>query len=70
MNPEEHRMITRYHKTDDSGGSGEVRKTPEKQRGAVHDDTCRCKETSKMTPRELLGLMMSDLAFWKKTKKE
>ena len=33
------------------------------------DDACRCKETSHMTPRELLRLMMNDLAFWKKAKK-
>ena len=38
--------------------------------GAGHDDACRCKEASEMTPRELLRLMMSDLAFWKKAKKE
>jgi len=44
-------------------------KTVESHAGADEDGTCRCKETSKMTPRELLGLMMSDLAFWKKDKK-
>ncbi|HTG00094.1 MAG TPA: hypothetical protein VK654_05860 [Nitrospirota bacterium] len=38
--------------------------------GTVPDDACRCKEVSKMTPRELLDLMMKDLAFWKKEKKE
>ena len=27
---------------------------------------CRCEEVSKKTPRELLKLMLSDLAFWKK----
>ena len=37
---------------------------------AGHDDSCRCKETSKMSPQELLKLMMNDLAFWKKTKKD
>jgi hypothetical protein len=36
---------------------------------AGHDDSCRCKETSQMTPRELLKLMMKDLAFWRKEKK-
>ncbi len=35
----------------------------------THDDTCRCKEASTMTPRELLKLMIDDLAFWKKEKK-
>ncbi|MHB8843637.1 MAG: hypothetical protein ACYC7L_02725 [Nitrospirota bacterium] len=34
-----------------------------------HDDDCRCKETSAMTPRQLLELMMRDLAFWKRPKK-
>jgi hypothetical protein len=33
------------------------------------DDACRCKKTSEMPPRELLRLMMRDLAFWKKKKK-
>jgi hypothetical protein len=45
------------------------KKTAEGKAGAVADDVCRCEETSKMTPRELLGLMMKDLAFWKKAKK-
>ena len=30
---------------------------------------CRCEETAAMKPRELLKLMISDLAFWKKEKK-
>lgn len=49
---------------------------PEKEKGpaASHagegkDGTCRCKEASKMTPRELLRLMFSDLTFWKREKK-
>lgn len=33
-------------------------------------DTCRCKETSNMTPRELLKLMINDLTFWRKTNRE
>ncbi len=33
------------------------------------DENCRCEEASKMSPRQLLGLMMRDLAFWKKPKK-
>lgn len=32
-------------------------------------DLCRCKETALMKPRQLLRLMIDDLAFWKKTKK-
>ena len=62
-------MIIRYPKTVDPGGPGKEKKAAENQTGAGKDDTCRCKETSKMTPRELLGLMFSDLVFWKKAKK-
>jgi hypothetical protein len=68
MKPEVQRMIIRYPKTVDSDGSGKEKNTPENQT-AGSEDACRCKETSKMTPRELLGLMMSDLTFWKKAKK-
>jgi hypothetical protein len=32
------------------------------------DEACRCKETAAMKPRDLLKLMISDLAFWKKEK--
>ena len=41
-----------------------------KQSVANDNDACRCKEASEMTPRQLLGLMMRDLAFWKRAKKE
>jgi hypothetical protein len=63
-------MIVRYQKTVDSDDSGKEKNTAENQSAAGSEDTCRCKETSKMTPRELLRLMMSDLTFWKKAKKE
>ncbi|MDA8082326.1 MAG: hypothetical protein M0024_01545 [Nitrospiraceae bacterium] len=29
-------------------------------------DSCRCKEVARKTPQELLKLMISDLAFWRK----
>lgn len=29
-------------------------------------DDCRCKEVSKKTPKELLRVMLSDFAFWKR----
>lgn len=32
----------------------------------AQDAACRCRETANMTPRQLLDLMISDLAFWKK----
>ena len=34
-----------------------------------HGKDCRCEETAAMKPGELLKLMISDLAFWKKAKK-
>ncbi len=62
-------MITRYQKTVDPGGAGIEKKPAETQAETGKDDACRCKEASEMTPRELLKLMMKDLAFWKKAKK-
>ncbi len=62
-------MIIRLPKTVDSGGSGKEYKVAENQATPDSEESCRCKEASKMTPRELLRLMMSDLIFWKKTKK-
>jgi len=63
-------MIARYQKTVDPIGPEKEKKTAESDAGASKDDACRCKETSEMAPRELLRRMMSDLAFWKKAKKE
>ena len=58
-------MITRYQNTE-----GPDAKNIEKhQAGEDHSENCRCKEASSMTPRELLALMVKDLAFWKKGKK-
>ncbi len=48
----------------------EKQKTAEGRKVEAAGDVCRCEETAKMTPRELIGLMMKDLAFWKKAKKE
>ncbi len=47
-------------------GSREKEKIPEKE--AATEESCRCKEVAKKTPREMLGLMISDLTFWKKAK--
>jgi hypothetical protein len=63
-------MILRYPKTIHDGSQKEEQKTAVSQVEAGKDDACRCKEVSEMSPRELLKLMMHDLAFWKKTKKE
>ncbi len=62
-------MVMRYQKTVGPGDPGKEKKIAERQAEAGKDDACRCKEASEMTPRELLKLMMRDLAFWKKEKK-
>ena len=62
-------MITRYSKKVATGGPGNEQETAGRHADAGHDDACRCKEASKMTPRELIKLMISDLSFWKKAKK-
>jgi hypothetical protein len=62
-------MMTRHQKPADSGGTEKEKKTAERPTRAGSDDTCRCKEVAVMKPRKLFGLMISDLAFWKKTKK-
>ncbi len=48
---------------------GTKNKAGEKPNPSRTSADCRCKETSKMSPRELLKLMMKDLAFWKKAGK-
>ena len=42
----------------------------ENKQEAGNDTVCRCKETAKMSPGQLLKLMVSDLAFWVRAKKE
>lgn len=56
--------------TDKAASSSRV-KIEEEQRphGGGEDDPCRCKQVSVMTPKQLLGTMLKDLAFWKKEKK-
>jgi hypothetical protein len=62
-------MVTRRQESVPPAGSqGNEKKHAEAQTGAGKDDACRCKEASQMTPRELLKLMVKDLAFWKKGK--
>jgi hypothetical protein len=62
-------MITRYRNNIEPGDPGKEKEIFNRQAGTGSDDTCRCKEASKMSPGQLLKLMMSDLAFWKKGKK-
>ena len=63
-------MVTRSEKNDKQSTPGKEKEIATPQAGAGKDDACRCKETANMTPRQLLELMMNDLAFWKKAKKE
>ena len=60
----------RYQKTIDSRNLGKENKNDEGLEGTAKDEVCRCKEVSEMQPRQLFKLMISDLAFWKKRKKE
>ena len=62
-------MTTRTQHNADSGEPGKEKGTAAKPEAAVSIDTCRCKEVAVMKPRKLFGLMISDLAFWKKAKK-
>jgi hypothetical protein len=59
-------MITRYPKTMGQTQPEKENRTAEEHAVESKDDDCRCKEASNMTPRELLKLMISDLAFWSK----
>ena len=43
-------------------------KPGEKGAGEADEENCRCQEVSKKTVPELLKIMISDLAFWKKAK--
>ena len=61
-------MIIRNPKIADPGMPEKDEKAAESQAGADKDDACRCKEASEMSPGQLFKLMLSDLAFWKKTK--
>jgi hypothetical protein len=69
MKTEAERMITRHPKTDVPGNGEKEKSVVNDHAAADRSGDCRCKETSKMSPRELLELMMKDLAFWKKEKK-
>lgn len=60
-------MIIRYPRTSEPGRPGKDENAAEARRGV---DDCRCKEASQLSPGQLLKLMVSDLAFWKKMKKK
>lgn len=52
---------------DRSGRVKEERQSDRHRDG--ESESCRCKETSKMTPGQLLKLMISDLKLWRRTKR-
>ncbi len=60
-------MLARSHKTVDPE---QQKTTRESQAGTANEENCRCKKVSEMKPGDLLRLMMSDLAFWKRPKKD
>ncbi len=55
------KTVSSEKRVEDRPGAGPVEIEEEK--------ACRCEETASMKPGELLKLMISDLAFWKKAKK-
>lgn len=61
--------ITGSHTSTATGSAGNEHEAGKPQEQADKDDSCRCKETAAMKPRELLRLMIGDLAFWKKANK-
>ncbi|HUI68574.1 MAG TPA: hypothetical protein VL087_10275 [Nitrospirota bacterium] len=62
-------MAIHNQKNAEPSGPEKEKKPAEKPGGTGSDDICRCKEVAVMKPRKLFGLMISDLAFWKKAKK-
>ncbi len=61
-------MVIISPKTDPPGSPEKEGEHAESHAGHGKEGTCRCKETSEMTPLELLKLMFNDLNFWKKKK--
>ena len=57
------------HKSGDKGKSAVTKEKPaEREEKDVSEDSCRCKEVSRKTIPEMLKLMLSDLAFWRKVR--
>jgi len=60
----------RLRQVADPGSDDRTKGSAEEQKaGDGGEDSCRCKEASQKTFPDLLRLMISDLAFWKKNKK-
>jgi hypothetical protein len=66
----EKKKVTHSHAPDGPGSAGKEHGPAAAEVPAHMDDSCRCKEVSTKTPRELLRLMIGDLSFWKKANKE
>jgi hypothetical protein len=66
----EKKKIISNHAPDGPGSTGRGHGPAAPEDPAHMDDSCRCKEVSTKTPRELLRLMIGDLSFWKKSNKE
>lgn len=63
-------MVRNHDQKIDPGMVVKEKKTGQAGEKSAVDDSCRCREVSEMKPGDLLRLMMSDLAFWKKPKKD
>ena len=64
-------MTGNQRHSDNKGKSSTEREKPAELKAEdVSGDSCRCKEVSKKTIPEMLKLMLSDLAFWKKAKRQ
>jgi hypothetical protein len=70
MSTEEMQMTAHDEKAADKKVPGGHPENTAPQAGTEENDACRCKEASKMTPRQLLDLMLNDLAFWNKGHKK
>jgi hypothetical protein len=62
-------MTAESRKTSQESDQGKERAGGQLRPGPKNNDACRCKEVSKMSPRQLFKVMISDLAFWKKSGK-
>ena len=60
--------MTIHNRENDDSDKRDDAISGERKREGENDITCRCKEVSKKTFPEMIRLMISDLAFWKKTK--
>jgi hypothetical protein len=60
--------MTRNQRQHEDSDKRDDANSGERKMEGENDIICRCKEVSKKTFPEMVKLMISDLAFWKKTK--